>query len=400
MCLARSVAPLKHSHSCILLYLSFRKRMNKAFANSFRANSGGGGFGNQDDGKPADIPYAMLKGARHSGQLNLSNRQLDAVPTKVWRINIDVPEEAKNISLSDTDERWWDQVDLRKLILASNQLKEIPDDVKHLPALTMLDAHDNQIATVSEEVGNLQELYKIHLSHNKITRLPESFARLVNLKVLLMTSNEISQLPTEIGNLVALEELQLAENQLTELPESFGNLKKLFKLNLSKNQLVRFPESFSNLTALNDLDVSSNKLTALPDEFGRLTALSILECRNNQIAKFTTFNEPAHIKQLFLGNNQITELDEDVFSKLPALVALDLRDNRLQSLSEKICNVTSLERIDLSNNLLMALPYEMGNMSLKTLSLDGNPLRSIDPFTVKVTQYLRGQVFEFRRVKK
>ena len=37
------------------------------------------------------------------------------------------------------DERWWDQVDLTKLILAANQIKEIPDDVRLLTALAILD---------------------------------------------------------------------------------------------------------------------------------------------------------------------------------------------------------------------------------------------------------------------
>ncbi len=62
-----------------------------------------------------------------------------SVPSSVWRINIDVPEEARNISLDNTEERWWEQVDLTKLILASNQLTHLSEDIKNLPALTVLD---------------------------------------------------------------------------------------------------------------------------------------------------------------------------------------------------------------------------------------------------------------------
>lgn len=40
---------------------------------------------------------------------------------------------------AEGDEKWWDQVDLTKLILAVNQIKQIPDDVRLLPALTVLD---------------------------------------------------------------------------------------------------------------------------------------------------------------------------------------------------------------------------------------------------------------------
>ena len=62
-----------------------------------------------------------------------------SVPSSVWRINIDVPEEAKNISLNNTEDRWWEQVDLTKLILASNTLTQLSEDISNLPALTVLD---------------------------------------------------------------------------------------------------------------------------------------------------------------------------------------------------------------------------------------------------------------------
>ena len=62
------------------------------------------------------------------------------VPDSVWRINTDVPEEGKNVSLdTSNDDRWWDQVDLSKLILASNTLTAISPQITQLPALSVLD---------------------------------------------------------------------------------------------------------------------------------------------------------------------------------------------------------------------------------------------------------------------
>lgn len=62
-----------------------------------------------------------------------------AVPEHVWRINLDTPEEAQqNLSFGAAD-RWWEQTDLTKLILASNKLQSLSEDVQLLPALTMLD---------------------------------------------------------------------------------------------------------------------------------------------------------------------------------------------------------------------------------------------------------------------
>jgi len=61
------------------------------------------------------------------------------VPSSVWRINIDTPEEGKTISMDNADDRWWEQVDLTKLILASNALDHLAEDINLLPALVVLD---------------------------------------------------------------------------------------------------------------------------------------------------------------------------------------------------------------------------------------------------------------------
>lgn len=64
---------------------------------------------------------------------------LGSVPQSVWRLNIDTPEEAQqNVSFGAAD-RWWEQADLTKLLLSSNKLQSLSEDVKLLPALVVLD---------------------------------------------------------------------------------------------------------------------------------------------------------------------------------------------------------------------------------------------------------------------
>jgi len=64
------------------------------------------------------------------------------VPSSVWRINIDTPEEGKTISMDNADDRWWEQVDLTKLILASNAIDHLSNDIRLLQALVYLDVGD------------------------------------------------------------------------------------------------------------------------------------------------------------------------------------------------------------------------------------------------------------------
>lgn len=120
------------------------------------------GFGRQATlEKEGDVSEALLRQARKSGQLNLSNRGLAKVPDKVWRVNLDVPPEARNVSLDcNEDDKWWEIVDLTKLILASNKLTEISAEIANFPALAVLDV-STACAMLFEFCIYLREILKL-----------------------------------------------------------------------------------------------------------------------------------------------------------------------------------------------------------------------------------------------
>ena len=75
----------------------------------------------------------MIKQARKSGQLNLSNRGMVSVPDRVWTILELDQEETKAAgqrNMDNSEENWWDMVDLTKLILACNKISTISDKVR------------------------------------------------------------------------------------------------------------------------------------------------------------------------------------------------------------------------------------------------------------------------------
>jgi hypothetical protein len=80
----------------------------------------------------------LLKQARVSGSLNLSNFHLTQIPDKALRINIDKFEDENNED-DETGFKWWQQIDLQKIFLASNKLKDIPKDIQYLDTLVSLD---------------------------------------------------------------------------------------------------------------------------------------------------------------------------------------------------------------------------------------------------------------------
>lgn len=78
-----------------------------------------------------------------------------SVPLNVYRLNVDTPEEAQqNLSFGSTD-RWWEQTELTKLLLSSNRLTALSDDIRLLPALTTLDVSEHCVKLV---IGNCIKL--------------------------------------------------------------------------------------------------------------------------------------------------------------------------------------------------------------------------------------------------
>ena len=64
---------------------------------------------------------------------------IQVVPDGVWHLNTDPPPDQVVSFDASGDERWWDQTELVKLVLATNRLRELSEDIRLLSALTVLD---------------------------------------------------------------------------------------------------------------------------------------------------------------------------------------------------------------------------------------------------------------------
>ncbi|XP_065834337.1 leucine-rich repeat-containing protein 40-like isoform X2 [Oscarella lobularis] len=301
------------------------------------------GFGRGGEDR-LGVSESLLRQARKSGQLNLSNRQLERVPQNVWHLNeIDAKERAAATAMDANDDaaRWWEQVDLVKLILASNRLTELPDEIGRFPALHVLDVHDNRIASISREIGKLGELKKLNLSHNVLETLVD-----------------------EMGSLVEMTLLFLQYNRLTDLGSVLNRLERL--------------EELGELVAIQDLDLSNNRLDVFPPIAG-MKSIQRLNLQHNRLSNLSSpKTECLSLKEIYLGNNELLAVDAAWLRGFPALIILDIRDNKLSSFPAEVTGCLKLERLDLSNNDISGLPYEMGNMAqLKSLALAGNPLKKL-----------------------
>lgn len=75
------------------------------------------------------------------------NKVNPSVPQDVYRLNMDTPQEAQQDVSFGTSDCWWEQTDLTKLILSSNQLTQLSDDIRLLAVLTTLDVSNMDSVT-------------------------------------------------------------------------------------------------------------------------------------------------------------------------------------------------------------------------------------------------------------
>lgn len=67
----------------------------------------------------------------------------------MWHVN-DPPSKEDSGCTFEVDERWWDQIELTRLNLSSNEINEISDDIQSLTALQYLDVSSNLMINCME----------------------------------------------------------------------------------------------------------------------------------------------------------------------------------------------------------------------------------------------------------
>uniref|UniRef100_A0AAZ3QE80 Disease resistance R13L4/SHOC-2-like LRR domain-containing protein n=1 Tax=Oncorhynchus tshawytscha TaxID=74940 RepID=A0AAZ3QE80_ONCTS len=147
--------------------------------------------------------------------------------------------------------------------------------------------------------------------------------------------------------------LDLQRNKLRQL-NWISNLVNLRELNLSRNELVDFPLEFRSLKLLERLYMNQNNIKVIPEDvFPHLGKLQFLKLSTNRLAKLPVDLSQCHsLSYLNLSNNCLKDIQALV--RLPKLKELFVERNSLTELPAQL--------------------FQKGNSELTLFKATGNPL--------------------------
>ncbi|XP_031451942.1 toll-like receptor 7 isoform X2 [Phasianus colchicus] len=250
----------------------------------------------------------------------------------------------------------------------------------------------------------------LDLSRNNIFFVNSvDFQDLSFLKCLNLSGNAISQTlnGSEFYYLSGLKYLDFSNNRIDLLySTAFNELKFLEILDLSNNKHYFLAEGVShvlsfmkNLAYLKKLMMNENEISTSISMGMESQSLQTLEFRGNRLDIFwadgkteylSFFKNLTKLEQLDISSNMLSFLPPDVFSAMPPeLKILNLTSNRLKTFNwGNLYLLTKLVTLDLSNNLLTTVPRKLSNCTstLQELILRNNRITRITKY------FLRGAI--------
>ena len=184
-------------------------------------------------------------------ELALQHRRKEAA--EIILLNTDCDRQRRqvdwgNLAMGEIEPAWLENIKwAEKILLVSNFLQRVPDNIHILDKLSCLDLSKNQLKTIPVCLLEMPSLCNLWLSENKIAELPNQ-------------CNWSSSLKT----------LDLNDNLLQTLPKSMAKA-KLTSLHVARNNLYYLPPWIEQMASLQLLDVSGNpRLKNVPQKLEKL----------------------------------------------------------------------------------------------------------------------------------
>ncbi|XP_053674702.1 protein artichoke-like [Anopheles nili] len=249
------------------------------------------------------------------------------------------------------------QTILLHVSFANNDLLELQENFfTDCSQLTMVDLSGNQLTTVYRQwFAEQASLSSVNLSGNNITYIPPDLfsPQSHELRVLSLAGNELESIAnvTFLAN-VGITLLNLSRTGLDNI-DILNRHKSITLLDVSGNQL-------DHLLVRPKYDVviaNSNRITSLQWEEGEKFELKVLQLADNVLEKLDPrVFEAVNIRNVDVSGNRLSNVPFEALHKARLLLELNVSRNNISTLSVDPIRRFKLERLDLSDNPIEALP--------------------------------------------
>lgn len=275
------------------------------------------------------------------------------------------------------------------LYICNLKLTKLPDHLKQLTDLRLLDASFNRLASVSSLLPMAP--IQVILDHNLLTTLPADFCKIDDIESFSCSDNRLTEFPVVLSNLegnYSFEKVNLSGNRMHGFQPGFKGI-RCEQLNLSSNYMGRRPgETHTGL---------------MPEEFAKTgSVINYLDLNHNNIdtMRNAAIKGLKSVQALDLSKNYLRKLPSAFSSEnLPWLTGLDVSSNRFDGFPDNVLNVLSLQQLIISNQgyfrdageqhwvrTMTEWPaYLHAHASLTKVDMSGNDFRTVTNFPTNLT---------------
>lgn len=214
-----------------------------------------------------------------------------------------------------------------------------------------------------------KELELLYMRENNVVTLPEEVKFMTRLGLLDLADNKMTGKMTPLTKSIAIIQLYLDNNKLTSIGTDaegyFSRIEDCETLSFINNQLTEVPNIFKPggkfLDVMGSANFSDNKITKFEDGFAGIQ-VETLNLSNNNFSGIFPDNlskSGSHLYNLIVSDNDIDSLPGAAFDSLYMLSAFEAIGNKLQYMPYEFngINLPYLQGLDLSNNCFFRFPF-------------------------------------------
>uniref|UniRef100_A0A3B5MZ97 TIR domain-containing protein n=1 Tax=Xiphophorus couchianus TaxID=32473 RepID=A0A3B5MZ97_9TELE len=229
--------------------------------------------------------------------------------------------------------------------LLTDSVKQVLLDKSLLKNITNLDvaATSDSFEGIHEVLGSLERLGDITFEYVDTwfpNGLLPAVCKVQTLRKLTISRSHFDNFTTDLALCSQLRELNLEDTFMHKLSKgSLQSMKQLRFLNLGYNMLTEVPDDIKSLSTLEILIMGENDISGL---------------------KCDDFSKTTRLKELYLNANRITKLERCITENLVNLKVLDMSNNLLKTFGDSFkVSLQKLEALDISRNPIKYLDTDV-----------------------------------------